>query len=311
MHNAGIYLVVLALIPIGFIFDKSFIGASNLNNMFTGMQHLLLVVIGASFITYSGKMADLSIPFTMVCSGFAAVYALQFGLTAAFGAALLVGLIVGAINGLVIGYLKLNAIIWTFAMNFILTGMVRLIMGGRQIYPEGEWAATFEAIAGYRIFGFIPPVILMAVFLGFVFHYIMKHSNFGRDVQLTGSSEQVAEATGVNTGKLILFVFIISSCCTALAGLTAASSSLGANYQLGDGKDFDAVTAIVLGGISLQGGKGFLSGAIGGLLLISMIQNIMSNIPGVNNHWQAIVKAVIFISVVAVNTHISRKAGRA
>ena len=310
MHALGIYLVVIALLPIAWFFDHSFFTATNFNNMFTGMQHLLIVVLGASFITYSGKMADLSIPFTMVASAFAAVFFLPYGLPVAFLATAVTGVLVGTVNGLAIGYLNLNPIIWTFAMNFILEGVIRLFFQGRQVYPEGAGAEAFLAVANYRVLGFIPPVIFVAIVLGAILHVVMKKSNFGRDVQLTGSSEEVALATGVKVPGLILKVFVISGLCTAFAGLTKASSLTTANYNLGLGMDFDAVTAIVLGGISLQGGKGFLTGAVGGLLVVTIIQTTMSAIPGVSIYWQDIVKASIFISVVAINTHLSRKAGR-
>ena len=310
VHALGIYLVVIALLPIAWFFDPGFFSATNFNNMFTGMQHLLIVVLGASFITYSGKMADLSIPFTMVAASFASVFFLQYGILAAVAAAIMTGVLVGSVNGLAIGYLNLNPIIWTFAMNFILEGVLRMAFAGRQVYPKGADADAFLAIANARVLGFVPPVILVAIVLGSVLHVVMKKSNFGRDVQITGASEDVARASGVNVPGLILKVFIISSVCTALAGLSKASSLKTANYNLGLGMDFDAVTAIVLGGISLQGGKGFLTGAIGGLLVITIIQTTMSAIPGVSIYWQNIVKAGIFISVVGINAYLSLKAGR-
>jgi len=310
LHFLGIYAVIIVLTPIALIVDNDFLTFKNINNMLTGMQHLLIVVLGASFITYSGKMADLSIPFTMVAAAFASVFFLPYGLLAAVVAAIITGIIVGGINGLAIGHLNLNPIIWTFSMNYVLEGVLRLLFEGRQIYPQGPSLENFNAIANYRVFGFIPPVILLAIVLGCGLHYLMKHSRFGKDIKLTGSSEEVAKASGVNVPLLILKVFVISSLCTALAGLSSASSLATANYSLGNAKDFDAVTAIVLGGIALQGGKGFLSGAIGGLVLITMIQTMMSAIPGVNNYWQAIVKGVLFITVVAANAHFSRKAGK-
>ena len=311
LNGLGIYIVILVLIPICLCFDSSFLSAGNLGTMLVGMQHLLIVVLGASFITYSGKMADLSIPSTMMASGFISLSMLPYGFTVALLSGLATGAVIGLINGAAIGFLKLNPIIWTLAMNFILQGVFQWAYAGEQVYPEGEAGELYLQIASTRLFGSIPLMIVLAVVIGLVLHYLMKHSKFGDNTRLTGSSECVAEASGVNVASLILKVFVISSVCTALGGMSYTASSTTADYVTGVGYDFNAVTAIVLGGISLQGGKGFLSGALGGLILISMLENILSGFPGVNSQWQELLKASIFIAVVALSGAMERKAGKA
>lgn len=311
LNYLGIYAVILLILPLLLIWDSSFLNVSNIGSMLVGIQHLLVVIIGASFITYSGKMADLSIPSTMAMAGFVSISLLPMGFLPALLAGIFSGAVIGLINGWGIGYLKLNPIIWTLAMNFILRGLLQWYFSGTQIYPpENTTGDLYLMIASTRVLGFIPVPILCAILLFFIFHYLMRYSKFGRTVRLIGSSEKVAQTTGVNVSKILIIVFILSSICTALGGISLCSSARNATFDSGLGYDFSAVTAIVLGGISLQGGKGFLSGAIGGLILIAIIENVLSSIPGMSIYWQEMIKAVIFISVVAINTRISTKVGK-
>ncbi len=301
MNALEIYMGVLILTFIGLILDPLFLSPSHLIEIFAAeAQFLAIAIAGAYLITYGGKMADLSIPAIMTSAGFVTISCLEpFGFYPALLAGLLSGCLIGFINGLCIGFLKVNPIIWTLAMNFIVDGILRWFFEGKQIYPENE---LFLAINQKSIpFYFLIFIILF-------FHFFTKSSRCGQSVLMIGASEKVAHASGVKNGKTITLMFVLSSLCSAIAGICYCSSAKLATFNTGAGYDFKVVTAIVLGGVSLQGGKGYLSGAIGGLIFITFLETVMVLL-GIQIYEQEIIKGVMFIGVVGFGVHLAKKAG--
>ncbi len=319
LNVAGIYGVVVLFILLGIFLQllgviNNFMTASNMLNIVDAVSMLGIVALGMAFITYSGHFADLSAPTTMALTGIVAVQMLQFGFVAAIVSAFIVGTIIGLINAFAIGKLKVNPIIWTLALNYMTLGVIRVIWANKQIYPDmiasSEKAVElFDNIYRLRFFNKIALPMIMLIILVFLFHFVMSKSKFGIQLKITGAAKKSAEYSGINVERMIGAAFIISALTATLGGLTVTSlSRVGAWYN-GAGYDFKAVTAIVIGGMTLAGGRGSIIGVLGGVLVIGLMNNLMTLL-GVGTFSQDMIRGIIFIIVVGLNAKSLRNLGR-
>ncbi len=273
-----------------------------------------IVAAGMAFVTYSGHFADMSVPTTMALTGIVSVELLSYGFLPAMLAALLVGLLIGVINGIVIGRFKANPIIWTLAMNYVTMGVIRFVWVNKQIYPDMKTddaltLALFDGIFRLRFWNAIGlPVVIMLV-LVVIGHFVMTRTTFGAQLKLTGSARRTARFSGINVERIVAIAFIIAAFTATIGGLTVTSlSRVGAWYN-GAGYDFRAVTAIVIGGMTLAGGRGTFIGVIGGAFVIGLMNNIMTLL-GIGTFSQDMIRGAIFIAVVGINAKSLRSLGR-
>jgi len=311
----GVYILVAILFALGCIVSGEFLTVQNLMNMLRAVTLLGIVAVGVSFITYSRHYVDLSIPGIMALSGIVAVSALQYGIVASLACGMLAGLAVGLINGLVVGYLRLNPIIWTLAMMSVLSGVIRKAYGGTQVYPDEttEAGRAFLKLYHVNILASLPLIVAILVALAIVVHLVLRKTGFGAQLKLTGSSYEVARMTGVNVRRTVLLAFVLSAGASAMGGILLTSfNKVGASY-IGRGYDFAAITAVVLGGMTLAGGRGSIAGVIGGVMVIALMNNVMSLVKigdfVIGEFAKAIVQGAVFILVVGFNSYSRRKAG--
>ena len=141
----------------------------------------------------------------------------------------------------------------------------------------------------------LPAIILIAFFA--LFYFILNHTTFGRRIYATGSNAVCAKLVGVNTAKVKMSVYAISGFLAALAGLMMISRVDSAQPTLGDGYELDAIAAVALGGTSMSGGRGKITGTIAGVLIIAVLNNGL-NILGVTSYYQDVIKAIVILVAV-------------
>ncbi len=307
----GIYTVVTVLLGVGMLVSPDFLSGGNLMNVIRPVTLLGIVAVGVMFITYGGHYVDLSIPAIMALSGMVAVSTQGLGIVGCVLCGLGAGLSVGLINGVFIGYLRLNPIIWTLAMNFMLDGLLRWSTGGIQVYPDYSTGtgALFVALSRWEGGG-VPGMTWLWLGLSGLAAWLVRRTAFGHQLQLTGAAYDVAVTSGVPVRRIILLSFLVSSFTTALAGVLLASLSKQGTFTNGMGYDFNAITAVVVGGVALAGGVGSVFGVLGGVLVIGLISNIMT-LAGWSSFDQMIARGVIFVAVVAFMALLARRGGRA
>lgn len=319
LSSIGIYAIAALFIVLGVVLQSmgiinNFLTTQNMMNIVDAVALLGIVAVGMAFITYSGHYADLSAPTTIALTGIVSVELLRFGFIPAIVGAVVVGLIIGIINGVVIGKFKANPIIWTLAMSYVSMGVIRFVWVNKQIYPDVITddpfpVMLFDNIYRFRFFNAISlPLIIMLV-LVVVGQFILKRTAFGAQLKLTGSAKRTAKFSGINVELMIALAFIISAFTTTIAGLAITSLSRVGAYYNGAGYDFRAVTAIVIGGMTLAGGRGSIIGVLGGTLVIGLMNNIMTLL-GVGTFSQDIIRGAIFILVVGINAKTLRSMGR-
>ena len=336
INRFGVFFMILVLALIGMIVSPNFLSSTNLLNILNAVSYLGIVAAGIAFVIYCGQYGDLSAPMTMAISGVISVEFMRYGLVPGFLAAMCTGLVIGMINGYIIGKLRANAIIWTLAMNFILEGLVRWSYKGTQIYPDMATEKTYqtgfflpllhkldrnimdidltsraEAFNGLATtYPLGVPLVLYVMFIVMIIGYIiMSKSTFGNQLTVVGSSYEVGNMSGINATRTVMFAFMMSSLFAAVAGVFMTSLNQVGAFYIGQGYDFKAVTAIILGGMSLAGGRGSMIGVFGGVFTLGLISNILTLI-GIGTFTQNMITGIIFIIVVAVNARSLRKLGR-
>ena len=310
-EKAGIYVIALILIIIGSMVSPQFFTVDNMLTVLRSISLLGMVVAGAAFVTYIGEYADLSIPAIIPLSGIVAVFALPLGVVPAVLLGMLAGLMIGVMNGLVIGYLRANPILWTLAVVFFMEGLMRFMMSNNQIYPDvspGTAGADFIGMYRSEILGIPTIVVLMLVLLA-ISHWVLRRTKFGQQAKLVGSAYEVAKTSGINVKRTVMIAFVLTALSSSVAGILITSFNKTGVYYLGQGYDFQAVTAIVLGGMTLSGGRGSIVGVLGGVLVIGLLSNLMTFM-GVHPFQQKVVIGTIFILVVGLNQYQLRKMGK-
>lgn len=302
----GIYIIAAVLFPIGAAVSPNFFSISNILNILDAVSYLGILAAGMAMVTYCGQSVDLSTPSSVAIGGFAAVLTLRWGLIPMLICVLLSGAFIGAINGFVVGKLRINTVVWTLAMSFVFSGLIRVIFGSSTIYPTAGNTEMFDQISRWRLGGYVPLSILLMLAIFIVLQFVVGHTRLGTKMKLVGHSESVAQYTGVDVEGIIRMSFIMSGVLAAVTGLFIASLSRSACYNFGEGYEFDAITAIVLSGMLLDGGKGSMIGVFGGVLTIGLLNNIMTLL-GVNTFLQDVVMGAMFIAVIWVTSFSTRR----
>jgi ribose/xylose/arabinose/galactoside ABC-type transport system permease subunit len=319
VNVAGVYGIALFFVILGLLLQatgviRGFLSLQNMLNIVDAVALTGIVAVGMAFVTYSGNFADMSVPTTMGFTGYICIELLRFGFLTAIVGALAVGLLVGLLNGFAVGKLKANPIIWTLAVNYVTMGVIRLVWVNKQIYPDmrgsGQDAiALFDGIYRTRFFDLIGLPVVILIVLVIAGQFLLMKTSFGVKLKLTGSSIKAAKFSGINTERMITMAFVLTAFTATIGGLAVTSlSRVGAWYN-GAGYDFKAVTAIVIGGMTLAGGRGSIIGVLGGSLIIGILNNIMTLL-GIGTFSQDMIRGAIFIIVVGINAKSLRSLGR-
>jgi ribose/xylose/arabinose/galactoside ABC-type transport system permease subunit len=315
LNRVGIYFVVVLLIIAGTIVAPGkYFTVANIRATIQAISLLGMVTVGMAFVTYSANYADMSAPMTIAFSGMISVATIWLGFWPSVICGILAGSALGLITGIMIGKFRAHPIIWTMAFNFVMSGIVRWIWSGTQIYPDviaknnAKAVELFYAISRSSFLGMPISVIVMIVMF-IIGHILLTYTQFGNQLKVVGSNYAVAKLSGINVVRSIVLVYVINAVCASIAGIFLASLAKTGAYYNGDGYDFRAVTSVLLGGMTLAGGAGSMTGVFGGVITIGMLSNIM-NLIGIPTFNQWLVQGIVFLFIVWLNTNSARKLGR-
>ena len=314
ISKVGVFLIIAVLILIGSFVNKGFLTGANFLNIIQACAFLGILSAGMSFITYSGKIVDMSAPITIAISGIVAVDMLTLGLPTALFLGMLSAVAIGLLNGFVVGKFGANPIIWTLSVNYLLDGAIRWIYSTSLIYPDTvsaanpEIAERFINISRVFILGAPLPVIIMVVMM-IAAQLILTKSTIGVQLKVIGTNPDVARFSGINVTGGVMTAYLLSSVAAGVTGILISSFSKVGAYYNGVGYDFKAVTAIVLGGMTLAGGRGSMIGVMGGVFTISLLSNVLTFL-GIGTFVQNIINGALFIVIVYFNTQSLRKTGK-
>ena len=190
MSRSGVYIMIALLLIVGTIVAPDiFLTFGNLIDILEVGALLGTVALGVTFVTYSGNFLDLSVPSIMAFSGIMAVQLLPLGLAASIAGALLTGCLIGAINGYMVRRLKANPIIWTLAVQFLVSGLLKWAYTGNQIYPDAvaggnmRVVESFYAIYRTRLFGVIPLIVVIMLALALLCQVVLSRTRYGQQLR--------------------------------------------------------------------------------------------------------------------------------
>jgi inositol transport system permease protein len=218
----------------------------------------------------------------------------HLGLAVASG--LGVGLLTGAINGWVITHFRIPSFILTLAMMTVARGIVLLYTGGLPVSGLGE---DFRII-GQGDLGPVPISVLILAVVAVLAWVLLNRTRFGRHVYATGGNPRAAVASGIDTDRIVRRAFVLNGVLVSIAGIVLMSRINSGQPAAGVAYEFDAITAVVVGGTSLMGGSGTLTGTLIGSLIIGVINNLL-NLMNVSSYWQQVVKGLIIAVAVILD----------
>jgi ribose transport system permease protein len=295
----------------------NFLQVGILLNILEQSSFVGIIAVGLSLTLIAGQM-DLSIESVMALA--AMTTALIFGTGGAGGGltlepawlsfpvslaiALAVGLAIGGANAFLVVRLGINAFIVTLASYIWGRGIVVALSGGRSVYglPDAMRIMAIERPLGIPLLGWT----LVLIYL--VFAFILTKTPFGRHLTMIGGNATAAFRAGIRVNQAVTLAFVLSGALAGFAGWLLASRTAGATANLGIGMLFQAFAAVVIGGVSLKGGYGRLSGVFAGVLLLSSIQTAI-NVMGMPPHYTQMIQGGLVLVAVLLDTaktHIRR-----
>jgi ribose transport system permease protein len=307
-------LIALALmiVALGLASDK-FLTVDNGLNVLRQISINLCLSLGMTLIILSGGI-DLSVGSVLALSGAVAAgllknglaipalnVLLQFTVFGAILAGLLVGVALGAFNGLMITRLNLPPFVATLGMLSIARGLTMLWTGG---YPVTGLGSSFGIMGTGQWFG-VPMPVWIGSTLVVLFLVVTRRTRFGRYVYAVGGNERAALLSGLAVNRIKLLVYTIGGALAAVAGLLVTSRLDSATPNAGFGYELDSIAAVVIGGTSLDGGRGSVAGTVLGCLIIGVLNNGLV-LMEVSPFWQQVIKGGVILAAVAVDKINSR-----
>jgi ribose transport system permease protein len=299
IRDKAIWLVFIVLFIAFAVANENFLNPANLFTIARQVSMFGIAAVGMTFVILIGGI-DLSTGSIITLVNVVCAYLMvkmNFSIPAAIVTSLILATAIGALNGCMVAKIKMPAIIATFASQIIFEGAAYLLSGGTPIYGFDQ---RFKVI-GQGYIGPVPvPVIIMAVcfILG---AFILNKTYFGRYFYAVGGNEEASKLSGIKVGFVKFLIYSLSGLFAGLAGIVMLSRTNSAQATAGKGFEFDVITCVVLGGVSVSGGYGKISNVVAGTLIIGVLTNGMV-LMDVGTYMQMVVKGIVLALAVGFDS---------
>ena len=300
-----IYALLFAILVVATILQPRFATAENIKNVLVQATALGIISVGQTFVILTagidisvGSIASLVV---VIMSHIADRNA--DGVIGAVLAGLAAGVLVGLLNGLGITRLHVSPFMMTLGTMSIAAGVALQL----RPQPGGLIPAEFGWLAASQFLGIPVPIYLFALVV-LIGGFVLKFTRFGKHIYAVGGNEETTRLSGLPTDRIKIGAYLVSGLCAAIAGVFLSSRIRSGDASIGTSFGLDSITAVVLGGTSLFGGKGSLAGTIAGVFIIASLSNIM-NLIGVSTYYQYILKGGILIIAVSFYYYRRRSHG--
>lgn len=298
----GILIFLIVLFILLSFSSPYFLTVTNLTTVLRQVAVVGIITVSMTMIILTGGI-DLSVGAMLGLCAVVLAQLMVWGvpMVLAIILTLVVGMILGLFNGFLVNEIKISPLISTLGTMTIFSGLTYIITGGKGIFGFPD---SFSFIGqGYVLNIPVPIIILVAVYaFGF---FVLNNTRYGRYLYGIGANEKASVLSGVDVKKIKYIAYITSGLLSALAAVVTLSRVSSALPNLGVGLEFDVVTAVVLGGVSVNGGEGRLQGVVIGLLIIVILSNGMILL-GIGNYFQAVIKGLVLLIAVGID-NISKR----
>ncbi len=296
------FIALLVLIAVVATQSSNFFTLANLFNILQQTSVNAIMAVGMTLVILAAGI-DLSVGSLLAFTGalVASLIGHEVNALLAVAAALVAGGLIGGVTGIVIAWGKVQAFIATLVMMLLLRGATMVFTDGSPISTGfSDNSDHFSLIGIGQLFGVPVPVWIMAIVF-IAAWYLLNHTRLGRYIYALGGNEAATRLSGINVTRIKITVYALCGALAALAGSIEVARLSSAQPTAGTGYELDAIAAVVLGGCSLSGGRGRITGTLIGALILGFLNNGL-NLMGVSSYFQMIVKAiVILLAVLADN----------
>ncbi len=289
-----IFAIVLSVFIMMSFASPYFLGTGNMLALMLGLSIEVLIAVGMTNLMVAGGF-DMSVGSVVAFTGAMTALLITSGLPVVLGVliGISIGALVGLFNGFIIAKIGINPFVTTLASLSLFRGLTLIVSKGQNISGLGE---TFNAIGQYKILGIQLPIwyALILVVLGDI---LLRKSRFFRQNYYIGGNEKAARLSGIDVDKIKILNYVIVGALAGFAGIVMTSRLGAAAVTAGTGLELRVITAVIIGGASLQGGEGTVIGAFLGSLLMALITNALTLL-GVDVYWQTfVIGATLLIAV--------------
>ena len=300
------WIMLLAFSALFAILFPQFLTFRNITNILRNASMIGIIAVGMTFAMIAGTF-DLSVGSMM---GLAAIITLKMSPTdlprtiLTVLVALAAGALVGLANGLIVGRYRTSSIITTIGMEYVVLGITLVYTRGQHITIKGMYK-PLEFIGKGRVGTFPFPIIIFLA-VAVIGQLLLSFTRFGRQLYATGGNPNTSELSGINIGKVRVLAYIISGVTASIGGIMIAARTQNLDPSFGFGQETDVLTCVLLGGVSLYGGKGSVIGTFAGTLLLYVVSNAIT-LSGTAYEMQLICKGLIFLVTVAASVLWQKK----
>ena len=299
--DAGPFLALAALLVIGFLVNPDFLSVTNLSNVITRSAFIAIIAVGATFVISSGGL-DLSVGsmaafITGITILFMNAMAPSLGgwaIPAGMIVALLAGLACGLANGVIVTVGKIEPFIATLGTMGIFRALITYMSDGGTIPIDRTLREAYRPVY-FGTVGGVPIPIVVSIAVAAIASFILYKTKYGRKCAAAGANEDVARYSGISIVRTRTIAYVVQGACVAIAAicyvprLGAATPTTGVLWEL------QVITAVVIGGTALRGGKGHIWGTVAGAVILELIANLMVLSDFVSEYLVAAVQGVIII----------------
>ena len=299
LKQNAIWLVFLIEVAIfAYASDGTFITERNIINISRQVSYYGIASIGMTFVILIAGI-DLSIGsiitlVNVVCAWL--MVSAGMNMWVAVFMSLIMSTLIGILNGAMVATVGIPALIATFASQTVFEGIAYLISGGR---PIAGFDSNFGIFGRWSV-GAVPVCAIIMIACFAIGSFILNKSYFGRYFYAIGGNEEAAELSGIRVNRVKYLIYALSGFFAGLAGIVMLSRSNSAQTTIGKGLEFDVITCVVLGGVSVNGGVGHMAGVIAGVLIIGSLTNGMI-LMDVSEYTQMVVKGIVLAVAVGID----------
>lgn len=295
-HEGTVYMILAALLILFTIFNPIFMSGRNLYNVLTQSTYIIIAGMGICFVMISGGI-DLSVGNQMaVCGCIAAIIMLETDLPwwLVWPICIAAGFLMGSLNGLISAKLKLFPLVVTIATSEVFKGLAYTMTSSKSY---SGMPAAFRALYRTQLFG-LPLDVYLAILIVVATWIVLNKTHFGRDVLAIGGNKECARLSGIKSDLIQTLCFAITGAIFAIATLDMLAQQNMTSATTGPGTEITCLTAAIIGGISMKGGKGNVVGMVAGIFVMQIIANGMQ-LAGWGTYTQYLVKGGILIAAIA------------
>ncbi len=298
---------VLLLLIAGFaLFAPGFFSLRNMLNVLRSVSMQGIIAFGMTLVIISGEI-DLSVGSSVAFAGCVAAYttkklavtgtmAIAPAIVIAIVLTLLLGFLIGSFTGIFRTRFRVPTFITTLALMTALSGAANLLTNGFPITPFPEW---YNFFGGGYLFGIPFPAVLFLIVFGLIY-FLSNYTTFGRSVYAIGGNEEAARLSGIKVSRVKILTMGLVGLLSALSGLLVSSQIMSGTATTAKGWELDVISAVIIGGVSLQGGSGRIWGTFIGVVFLGVIINGMTLL-NVSEYWQFVVKGMLILAAVLLN----------